>query len=79
MIVRWKYIVTETPVVLLHSASAAQAGECVGRGGSSRCVNICLLLQKSLLLGETEFDQLSYDTSLNLLCYETSKRHQVNF
>lgn len=42
---------------------------------SSRCENICLLLQKSLLLGETEFDQLCYDASFNQLCYETSKRY----
>lgn len=31
MIVRWEYRVTESPVDLLHSASAAQAGRCVGR------------------------------------------------
>lgn len=31
MIVRREYIATETPVVLLPSASAAQAGRCVGQ------------------------------------------------
>lgn len=63
---------TETPVVLLCSASAAQAGRHVGRRAymqetAADVKNVYLLLWGSLLPEGTEFGQLCHDVPVRFL------------